>query len=68
VKKGEFEKAIELYDQVISSLPDYGVAYLNRGLTRELTGDLQGACNDWKFASELGIQDAERYLKECDQQ
>jgi tetratricopeptide (TPR) repeat protein len=67
-KKGEYEKALEQYDQVIFSLPGYAIAYLNRGLTKELLGDLQGACSDWKLAFDLGIQDAKNYLKECDQQ
>ena len=39
--------------------------YLNRGLIRELSGDLEGACADWSRAKELGAEDADAYLKEC---
>ena len=34
---------------------NYGQAYLNRGLIKELTGDLPGACEDWTRATELGV-------------
>jgi hypothetical protein len=45
---------------------DYGIALLNRGFVRELMGDLNGACEDWTRAAELGIEEAEQYLFECD--
>jgi hypothetical protein len=35
-------------------------------LTRELTGDLDGACEDWSMAKELGAEQAEEFLKECE--
>jgi len=46
--------------------PEYDVAYLNRGLTREMLGMLTEACEDWQKADELGSEEAEKYLKECD--
>jgi len=34
-------------------------------LIRELSGNLNGACEDWNRAKELGAEQAEAYLKEC---
>ena len=42
-----------------------GEAFMNRGFVKELLGDLDGACRDWKKANELGIQQAAKYIKEC---
>jgi hypothetical protein len=41
------------------------VLYLSRGLIRELTGDLNGACEDWNRVKELGSAEADEYIKEC---
>jgi tetratricopeptide (TPR) repeat protein len=64
-KSSAYAESISLFDKIIQSDNAFGKAYLNRGLVRELTGDLQGACSDWKKAFELGIKEAEKYLKEC---
>jgi tetratricopeptide (TPR) repeat protein len=64
-KNMAYTEAIGLFNQILESDNTFGKAYLNRGLVRELTGDLEGACTDWKKALELGITDAEKYLKEC---
>ena len=37
-------------------------AYLNRGITRQITRDEDGACNDWIKAKELGIKMANKYI------
>ncbi len=39
----------------------------NRGLIRELKGELDGACEDWSQALELGANEAEAYVKECNE-
>lgn len=64
-KTEAYSEAILLYDQILLADNNFAKAYLNRGLVRELTGDLSGACADWKKALELGISEAEKYLKEC---
>ena len=64
-KKEAYSEAIGLLDQVVASDNHFAKAYLNRGLVRELTGDLEGACKDWKMALELGVNEAEKYIKEC---
>jgi len=60
-----YSEAIGIFDQILLSDNSFGKAYLNKGLVLELTGDLEGACTNWKKALELGIKDAEKYLKEC---
>ena len=39
-----------LLDETMEEYPDDALLYLNRGLIRELTGDLNGACEDWNMA------------------
>jgi tetratricopeptide (TPR) repeat protein len=58
-------EAVELLDRVIGEHPQRGVLYLNRGLIREMQGDLVGACEDWNAALELGEQQASEFIKEC---
>ncbi len=64
-KMTNFNEALSLYNQILGTPDNYGIVYLNRGLVRELTGDLPGACSDWKKALELGVSEAENYVKEC---
>jgi tetratricopeptide (TPR) repeat protein len=64
-KNMEYETAIAIFDEIIDESPGFGKAYLNRGLVKELLGDLKGACSDWNMALELGIQEAANYVKEC---
>jgi hypothetical protein len=52
---------------MVDSNPGLAVLYLNRGLIRELTGDLQGACEDWMKVKELGSAAADEYIKECNE-
>ena len=54
-----------MLDEVIADYPDLGILYLNRGLVRELRGDVIGACEDWSEAQRLGEEQAETYLTEC---
>lgn len=65
VQIDDFEGAIEMISEIILSEPEEGILFLNRGLVKEMTGDLIGACQDWTTASELGIEEASDYLKEC---
>jgi tetratricopeptide (TPR) repeat protein len=61
----EVEAALSLLDGAIEDNPDISLLYLNRGLIREMRGDLKGACEDWQTASGLGAEEANEYLKEC---
>ena len=50
----------------IHPLPQNALAYRNRGLLKELTGDLNGACRDWRKAADLGYErSAELLKKKC---
>jgi tetratricopeptide (TPR) repeat protein len=65
-EQGQLVPALELLDETLQDHPGDALLYLNRGLTRELTGDLDGACEDWSMAKELGAEQAEEFLKECE--
>jgi tetratricopeptide (TPR) repeat protein len=64
-KKNELAEAIQLLDQITLDSPELGIVYLNRGLIKEMKGDILGACMDWNRALELGEEEAAEYLKEC---
>lgn len=63
--KGSYETAIDWFNQALEKNANYAPAIMNRGLTYELLGKLDEACADWKLASELGLEQATTYLKEC---
>ena len=52
----DFNMALLLDDQ-------YAEAYLDRGMVRFITQDLNGACEDWETARKLGLVDAEKLLQ-----
>jgi tetratricopeptide (TPR) repeat protein len=64
-KNGGYNDALTILNEVIASNDKFPGAYLNRGLTKELLGDIEGACSDWKKALEMGIIKAQDYIKEC---
>lgn len=66
-EQGQLVQALSLLDETLLEHPDEAMLYLNRGLIRELTGDLDGACEDWHRAIELGAEDARKFINECDQ-
>jgi tetratricopeptide (TPR) repeat protein len=65
--QNKVEPALILLDEAIMGNPGSALLYLNRGLIRELMGDLKGACEDWGRANELGAADSAGYLKECNE-
>jgi len=65
-KRGEMVPALLLLDETLQEYPDEALLYLNRGLVRELTGDLVGACEDWHQAIALGAEEAREFINECD--
>jgi tetratricopeptide (TPR) repeat protein len=64
-KEGNYSEALVLLDEVIAENPETGILYTNRGLVREMNGDVIGACEDWTTALGLGEESVEEYLKEC---
>jgi tetratricopeptide (TPR) repeat protein len=65
-EQGQMIPALQLLDESLENYPEDPELYLNRGLVRELSGDLQGACEDWHRAIELGAEAAGEYVNECD--
>lgn len=65
-EQGEVLSALQLLDECLEDFPDEAQLYLNRGLVRELNGDLSGACEDWHRAMELGAEEASEFVNECD--
>lgn len=62
---GQPKSAIYDYGQAIRVKPSEGLAYYRSGLLKQEGGDSNGACNDFKKAAELGIEDAEGYAEAC---
>jgi lipoprotein NlpI len=58
----EYTDAITEANIAIELNPDYGYAYLNRGIAKEMIRDKKGACSDWSKAEELGVQSASAHL------
>ena len=54
-KIGDHTGAIADYTKAIEMDFEYGSnAYLNRGVSKEILGDIKGACSDWREAMKLG--------------
>lgn len=65
-KSGETDESIKALDKAITLDPAYATAYLNRAISREEAGDGNGACQDYRKASDLGLEVAKKYLdREC---
>ena len=64
-KLDQLDESLAMLDQVIQENPEEGELYLNRGLVKEMKGEVIEACNDWNKALELGEEQATEYLKEC---
>ncbi|MCD4711289.1 MAG: tetratricopeptide repeat protein, partial [Bacteroidales bacterium] len=62
--QGQMIPALSLLDETLLEHPGEALLYLNRGLVRELTGDLDGACEDWHRAIELGADEANEFINE----
>lgn len=71
-QKGNYQKAMDYFDQAIAIKPDYAAAYLARGVARYQLLDRQGAFADAQIAEKLftnqknseGIQIAQAFMKE----
>ena len=54
--------AIQDFSMAIRLNPRLGNAYRNRGIIKEIMGDLTGACADWKIASALGQEGPKQWV------
>ncbi len=63
---GDYQGAIADYSMTIEINPQHSKAYVNRGSTKELVYDLEGACADWIKAASLGNKNAAGWVsKQC---
>ena len=53
-KQGDHFEAISIYNKLLKKDPYHITALRNRGKSKEILGDLAGACSDWLKASNLG--------------
>jgi len=60
----EFAKSVDDFDAAIRAEPHNGNTYMYRGNVKEMMRDKQGALEDWKKASSLGIKTADKYFKD----
>jgi tetratricopeptide (TPR) repeat protein len=58
------EKAIAGFDKAIQLDKNFAEAYLNRGSIKLQSGDLDGACEDWQMAANLGMALVESIIEE----
>lgn len=63
-KAGETDKAIEAYNDAISTDSQYGEAYLYRGALKIYLGRKSSGCNDLKTAQSLNVEEAESALQQ----
>ena len=56
--------AIKDYSRAISKEVELQYSYFNRGILKEMIGDAQGACNDWREAIENGNKRAKNVFAE----
>lgn len=57
-KLEKYDLALRDFDTVIGLDPKNQEAYNNRGWTRKATGDMTGACMDWKTSQKMGNGEA----------
>ena len=61
-KLEKYELAMRDFDTVIGLDPKDQEAYNNRGWTKKATGDMSGACADWRTSKKLGNGEAKIIL------
>lgn len=59
--KGDFDGAIEAYDQAIVINPRLTTAYINRGAAKQVKGDMDAALADYNRALELDAKSSNAY-------
>merc|ERR1711991_32402 len=63
-KNENYKEAKKNADKAIQLDPDYASAYVNRGMIREMLRDMNGACEDWNKAKELGAETGGQYYSQ----
>jgi len=63
--KKKYQDAINAYDHAIQYNPKYALAFANRGNMKFYLGDEDGACQDWKRAYDMGMDNLSDKIKRC---
>lgn len=61
IQRGDYQGAIEDYNQVLRTNPQDADTYHNRGIARSESGDHAGAIEDYDQALQINPQDADAY-------
>ena len=61
----EYAAAMEDFNECLKLNPNYADAWVNRGNVKFIQGDRNGACQDWTKAKELGKENIEERLMNC---
>ena len=61
----EYDSALQVFTEILQEDANNGKILFNRGIVKEMLRDELGACDDWNKALDLGIQEAQQYLKNC---
>ena len=61
IKMEEWDKAIPDCTKAIELDKNYAYAYYNRAIAREMKRDVNGACEDWVIAGQLGLDAANTF-------
>lgn len=62
IKIENYKDALVDLNKALEIKPDFGKAYYNRGIVKEMLRDEEGACLDWEYAFFLGYAQAEELL------
>lgn len=62
---GLYKDALKYLSTATSLAPDDAVIYFQRGIAYEATGNLEKACDDWRKAKELGLENIDDVLQTC---
>ena len=60
-KKKEYETALEWANKAVKMDQQNADAYVNRGMIKEMSRDMIGACEDWHKAKDLGSEIGKKY-------
>ena len=63
----DYGEAINYFNKAILINSKNPVSYLKRGISKQALGDIDGACEDWKIAAELGDEDAAKLIERFSQ-
>jgi Flp pilus assembly protein TadD len=59
--------ALAYLELAVKLQPNNATALLNRGITREMLRNVDGACEDWQKAYDLGMEKGkEYYINNCE--